>query len=119
VQLVFYCTQFLTLWFDLYLSENPERENRNMTRKEEPTKATTPDKIDRSLHDDEVRTGDGDMNPYPLTEEEPTPNTPKSEQVFEKESEEEGSPRNSSGSRESKKNEKGKVSEDYNKLVSH
>jgi len=47
--------------------------NEHMNRKEEPTKAPTPDKLDRSMKDHK------DRKPYPLTEEEATPNTPKSE----------------------------------------
>ena len=48
-------------------------ENEHMNRREEPTKAPTPDKLDRSMK------VDGDSKPYPLTEEEATPNTPKSQ----------------------------------------
>jgi hypothetical protein len=47
-------------------------ENKDMLRKEEPTVAPTPDKFDRSLKDK------NDDKPYPLTEEEATPNTPSS-----------------------------------------
>jgi hypothetical protein len=42
--------------------------NRQIDRKEEPTKALTPDKMDRSMKER------GDQKPYPLTEEEATPN---------------------------------------------
>jgi hypothetical protein len=44
-----------------------------MLRKEELTVAPTPDKFDRSLKDK------NDHKPYPLTEEEATPNTPLSQ----------------------------------------
>lgn len=46
--------------------------NEHMNRKEEPTKALTPDKLDRSMKEN------SNSKPYPLTEEEDTPNTPKS-----------------------------------------
>jgi len=62
------------------LSDTDKFENKDMRRKEEPTKAVTPDKLDRSLRDEEIRTGDGHVKPYPLTEEEATPNTPRSEE---------------------------------------
>ncbi len=48
-------------------------ENEHMNRKEEPTKAPTPDKLDRSMK------GAKDRKPYPLTEEEATPNIPGSQ----------------------------------------
>jgi hypothetical protein len=48
-------------------------ENKDLTRKEEQTKAPTPDKLDRSLKEKK------DTEPYPLTEEEATPNIPKSQ----------------------------------------
>ena len=45
-----------------------KKENKDLTRKEEPTKAPTPDKLDRS-----ARTSAEEVKPYPLTEEEATP----------------------------------------------
>jgi len=48
-------------------------ENKDMIRMEETTKAPTPDKLDRSLKDK------NDGKPYPLTEEEATPNSPQSQ----------------------------------------
>ncbi len=47
--------------------------NEHMNRKEELTKAPTPDKLDCSMKDHK------DRKPYPLTEEEATPNTPQSQ----------------------------------------
>jgi hypothetical protein len=66
----------------LNLTNTDKPENKDMTRKEEPTKAVTPDKLDRSLRDEEMKTGDGHLKPYPLTEEEATPNIPRSEESF-------------------------------------
>jgi hypothetical protein len=48
-------------------------ENEHMNRQEESTKAPTPDKLDRTMKEK------NDSKPYPLTEEEATPNTPKSQ----------------------------------------
>jgi hypothetical protein len=54
--------------------------NDEMTRKEEHTKAPTPDKLDRSSVEREANANtDKKKSPYPLTEEEATPTTPKSE----------------------------------------
>ncbi len=55
------------------MSGSKKPENKHMNRKEEPTKAPTPDKLDRSMKEK------GDPKPYPLTEEEATPNTPESQ----------------------------------------
>lgn len=44
-----------------------KKENKDLIRKEEPTKAPTPDKLDRSARTPE------EHKPYPLTEEEATP----------------------------------------------
>ena len=57
-------------------------ENKDQTRKEEPTKAPTPDKLDRAGKEESSTNPDRekDKKPYPLTEEEATPNTPKSQQ---------------------------------------
>jgi len=45
-----------------------------MERGEQPTKSLTPDKMDRSMKNR------GDRKPYPLTEEEATPNVSDSQQ---------------------------------------
>jgi hypothetical protein len=57
------------------LNEDEVPENHQMNRREEPTKAPTPDKMDRSMK------ARKDGKPYPLTEEEATPNTPMSQQM--------------------------------------
>jgi hypothetical protein len=57
------------------MKKNDVPENHQMNRREEPTKAPTPDKMDRSTKGREER------KPYPLTEEEATPNTPMSQQM--------------------------------------
>jgi len=55
--------------------------NGGLTRSEEQTKAPTPDKFDRSTRENHVNPFAGKrQNPYPLTEEEATPTTPKSSQ---------------------------------------
>ena len=56
-----------------------EEENSKMTRKEEPTLAPTPDKLDRSQRapgrgERESNKENASKKPYPLTEEEATPN---------------------------------------------
>ncbi|MFI5420866.1 MAG: hypothetical protein ACHQ1H_07850 [Nitrososphaerales archaeon] len=56
--------------------------NDEMTRKEESTKAPTPDKLDRSSVEREADANTGKKkSQYPLTEEEATPTTPKSEDM--------------------------------------
>ena len=56
-------------------------DNAGLTRKEEQTKAPTPDKFDRSTRKNHANPLVGKKrNPYPLTEEEATPSTPKSSQ---------------------------------------
>lgn len=50
-------------------TQKREKENKDLTRKEEPTKAPTPDKLDRSARLSEK----DEVKPYPLTEEEATP----------------------------------------------
>ncbi|HZW55316.1 MAG TPA: hypothetical protein VFF30_03425 [Nitrososphaerales archaeon] len=75
------------------MTEGAEKipENAEMTRREEPTRAPTPDKFDRSTrarpssaHSREIGVakwkGNASENPYPFTEEEATPITPRSEQ---------------------------------------
>jgi len=47
-----------------------------MDRGEEPTKSLTPDKMDRSMKEK------GDRKPYPLTEEEATPNVSRTQQQW-------------------------------------
>ncbi len=78
------------------MSKENKPENKDLTRKEEPTTAPTPDKLDRA-----ARTPD--KGPYPLTEEEATPSTPRSEQK-------------ATVDEESNKDE---TNDDYNRLVSH
>jgi hypothetical protein len=99
----------------LSLNNGGKPENKDMTRKEEPTGAPTPDKLDRSLREDGNKT-DGEVKPYPLTEEEATPNTPKSEEtradkVYSKTSAKE--------SKDTRKNQGKETASDYNKLVHH
>jgi hypothetical protein len=79
--------------------ENKKPENKDLTRKEEPTIAPTPDKLDRA-----ARTPD--KGPYPLTEEEATPSTPRSEQKVTAEIRNE-------------ENNKEETNDDYNRFVSH
>jgi hypothetical protein len=79
--------------------EAKKPENKDLTRKEEPTAAPTPDKLDRAARGPE-------KGPYPLTEEEATPNTPRSEQKVTDES-------------ANDKDEKNGTAEDYNRFVSH
>jgi hypothetical protein len=58
-----------------------KKSNEDLTRKEENTKAPTPDKMDRSSRGKNQNPLSGKKkNPYPLTEEEATPNIPKSQQ---------------------------------------
>jgi hypothetical protein len=47
------------------------KENKDLARKEEPTNAPTPDKLDRSARD--PASSPDNVKPYPLTEEEATP----------------------------------------------
>jgi len=74
-------------------------ENKDLTRKEEPIVAPTPDKLDRA-------TRTPDKGPYPLTEEEATPSTPRSEQE-------------SIDLMMTERDTKNETAEDYNRLVSH
>jgi hypothetical protein len=83
------------------------KENKDMARKEEPTKAPTPDKLDRAMRENTKKISK-DPKPYPLTEEEATPSTPKSERA-----------NASTKSSKTKKNIKETTASDYNKLVSH
>jgi hypothetical protein len=55
------------------VSQKRKPNNKEMVRGEEPTKSPTPDKLDRSMKEK------GDNRPYPLTEEEATPNVSKSQ----------------------------------------
>jgi hypothetical protein len=102
-----------------------KKENEDMVRKEEKTKAPTPDKLDRSPRERPNKIMDRlgkKAKPYPLTEEEATPNAPLSEQR--------GSSKlpskpvqpdraNSNLAPRSKKRSPGKTISDYNNLVSH
>jgi hypothetical protein len=93
-----------------------------MTRNEEPTRAPTPDKLDRSSRDKANKTGDGEVKPYPLTEEEATPNTPHSEENHSNKLEEKrdyvASANNSKVAKEPTKRLRDDPISDYNKLVS-
>jgi hypothetical protein len=91
------------------------KDNEEMARKEEPTRAPTPDKLDRSARS--VKTSVGKRpKPYPLTEEEATPNTPDSERSSKPPS----SRRDSHVAKtKTKKQVKTKTSSDYNEHVSH
>lgn len=55
-------------------SKKEKPENSDMDRGEEPTKSLTPDKMDRSIRDK------SEKKPYPLTEEEATPNVSSSQE---------------------------------------
>jgi hypothetical protein len=102
------------------LNSDAKPENKDMTRKEELTKAPTPDKLDRSMRDQSNKTGDGDMKPYPLTEEEATPNTPKSDEApFEKQVEVPNDSISSSESSQDTNQNEGDVTSDHNKCDSH
>ena len=97
-----------------------------MTRKEEPTVAPTPDKLDRSLRSPKNETTGNDVNPYPLTEEEATPNTPMSEMNSQSttvktttNTPRTNKPEELNKERENKDAEKDDVASSYNKLVSH
>lgn len=88
------------------------KNNEDMARREEPTKALTPDKLDRSVRPRDQKSS---KKPYPLTEEEATPSTPSSEVA--KPSTQSPS-RVSSVRRKDKKSSK-KTASDYNKFVAH
>ncbi|MGH2637739.1 MAG: hypothetical protein ACRDF4_00390 [Rhabdochlamydiaceae bacterium] len=62
------------------VDEKTKRDNKKMTRKEEPTLAPTPDKLDRAAKEPASIFRKQREKPYPLTEEEATPSTPKSEE---------------------------------------
>ena len=98
--------------------------NRDMTRKEEPTVAPTPDKLDRSLRGPKNKTADNDTNPYPLTEEEATPNTPRSEMLGQSAAKPTDAPRTNKPEElikesENKNGKKEDTASGYNKFVSH
>jgi hypothetical protein len=103
----------------------PKKENADMVRGEEKTKAPTPDKLDRSPREKPDKLSDRlgrKQKPYPLTEEEATPNSPSSEQ---KNSSKLPSkpilpdrPDSTLGAHNKKRSPRKTVS-DYNKLVSH
>lgn len=92
-------------------------QNKDHVRKEEPTLSATPDKLDRSLRDSENK-ADGEIKPYPLTEEEATPNTPRSERNLGNKLPTEKTSKRPTRSLDSSNEEKD-VQSDYNKLVSH
>jgi hypothetical protein len=72
------------------------------------------------MRDEEIKTGDGRLKPYPPTEEEATPNTPRSEEISLSARRRKTTPRRrSNSSNDNKKNETGKVASDYNKHISH
>lgn len=110
----------------LNLSDNAVPHNKGLTRKEEPTRAPTPDKLDRALRDEANKSReDGHVKPYPLTEEEATPNTPQSEYNIHEtgRGEEETRTESDHESRTyrdavEKNNQKEGTSSDYNRLVS-
>lgn len=87
-----------------------------MVRGEQPTKALTPDKLDRSMRAKPNR------KPYPLTEEEATPDSPRTERAGKDASKVPRNVRTSSQDKSPrsrtkvKKGIKEKTSSDYNKL---
>jgi hypothetical protein len=92
--------------------------NKHMARKEEPTKAPTPDKLDRSPRDKKNKTPEGEIKPYPLTEEEATPNTPRSEQSTSTEKDH-TSGKVAVDTKKKRMDDDDDVARDYNRLVSH
>ena len=83
------------------------KENKDLTRKEEPTKAPTPDKLDRAARGPAAPSDD--TKPYPLTEEEATPNAAVHERDHSiPESTAKATPKDSSK----------QVAEDYNRVIS-
>jgi hypothetical protein len=91
------------------------KDNKDMARREEPTKAPTPDKLDRSLREK------WRAKPYPLTEEEATPNTPATERA---DLDATSSPKTTDDlpgrkKRKVRREIKKRTAEDYNKFVSH
>ncbi len=94
-------------------NENPE--NKDFVRSEEPTKAVTPDKLDRSLREPAKKSS----KPCPLTEEKATPNTPRSEKERQsgRQSRTKRIPR--TGGYDSRGKRKEDPVADYNRLVHH
>jgi hypothetical protein len=116
------------------LAVDGKPENKDLARKEEPTVAPTPDKLDRSPRGRARRSDDDDggsssslrgrtgaAKPYPLTEEEATPNVPQSERTTRVglQSAKPSAAANKSQKNPRKRHEREDTVSDYNKFVAH